>query len=606
MNSGIKVIKTSPERRKAMLDVELFYQGKNFSVFTLSKDRVNLLPRVTVDTSVVKWEPGFEFPPNCIDEEDNLMYSSWVKTPENVLYADALNEQEWYPIQPTLGWRDVALRKPVPLVFCLKRGTFVLPVRDIYLPVNPEEKVTFSYASKAVLAGLDRWGLTPARLTIENSSRVSGYLPEGIPVCLALENGLLRQKVWEWSNLPFPTKLENSTPLFFRQSHSEKLWLFLRDGSIWTYPKPIQFSPEEAEKVFSLKTNQPLVIQNFIRDLIIDPKLSIDLSLVEQVVAPSPISILTNGYSDKFYLKWGIEKEGKITTSLTYIRLKKPFILQEKNFGFIGTLEDLQKFLENDNIVKLKKGLSAAGNSWFYLYYIENGIVNFLPGRYAYHKLIQPSLIQRKKELEAEYKTALEKLTYKLPGDPLDWEIEDHILYNKLLQSKDYSNEPIILIGSYPYSPNYRPLVDMFRSIKGGVYTFLQRPRNRVKRNSLKEVKLYKKITILEALQVMKQKEHPYLDSYNFMRTYCYLLQHGFPEEFQSEILNKIFLNKAKFAAKPNKHDLESLVIDLASLGVNDEVLIEILSICLELSQIDTILAKKIWKILNEKQPSLY
>jgi|GEM_PF-4053429 len=578
-----------------MFELKPYYEGTNFSVYILDlKGRcsLSLFPVIIERFSpVIKWQPDSNFLPNCLTSRGELGYTPDLKIPDNVYYADDLDEEEWLPIEPFLEPCLICFRRPLKFqkVFYLKIGKFVVPKADTYPQAINNKEIIPEYKPREILADLDKYGIVVERLTLSpfNLNECIAYTSDGIPVSIALKYNLIKHKLYTKISLleevPIEQQFESTVPLYWNHKDNSRQWVADHKHLLWISKNVIEISPEAAQKKLGIKTNKTLL-------LVLTPEhideYWIPIEIVEEIIAHNQVFITANNCTTKnlkYLLQWAEVKPGKINLKVESIKLKKPLINKCKKFGFIGCLEDLQKFMKSEEITKITPNIDVR-EEFFELYYLHNGNIKKIPGKYCYKKDIRPS----RAALKEKYNKVLtkQKLNYLLPGDPLDWKIEDLITYDRLMRTGNYAHKPIIQIGMYQYHAN--PILEeVFAYIENGVYTF--------ESNEIipKTVVLYKKITPLEAVQVLKSlyKNNPINQFDPLVSTLKYIIEKGFPLEYAQEILDKFFglnrKNDKKENYKPEEIELEIALKDLASLDVSDEALIEVFNTALGLPEIN-------------------
>jgi len=434
-----------------MLKLEAIYHGKSWGVYRLPDSLADLLPEKSEkeisEEGYLQWEPGCAYPPSV--RCNGVPYGKEGVNPPPTFLPIA---EECPP-----GFREVTFFRPlqtteihlyfqveyIDAAINLKTGSLYVPLQHLFQsPENGEKPdiVVELTNLRGFLEELERWDVRPTAVLHYSSSSVQIWTERGIPYRLY------------WRECPFRTVhlelkkvtvgAETSLPLFLKSKdfyNSDLLYVQTNEGLHYAFRKNFRLTAAQVTECFGFSCNQPAEVErvnSWVNDRYYLPVSPV--GMIAGVKAKEPIKLLWSQSG------WGLRAQPE---SLDELVLHAPKLMDGERFGLVNApTKGLNEMLKQSGLVKLNKRILAGGREYT-LYYISQGTLQRLPGKYAFVDETYRSSYLPKKE-KKEYENLCSSLTYLLPGKAYYWSMEDLKRYDTLLRSGRYATERLVTAGS--------------------------------------------------------------------------------------------------------------------------------------------------------------
>jgi len=428
-----------------MLKLEAVYQGKNWSVYHLPEYLAEVFPKKSekeiLEEGYLRWEPGCPYPPS-VSYDGSPYGKEGVASFLPVVDQCPPGCKEFVFYRPTQGqlyfrveYIDVAIN--------LDRGTLYVPLEYLFeRPANDEKPDIVVETTKLpeLLAELDRrdvqlTAVAPAYRSY--SSFVNVWTDRGIPYELYWRLGYVSPLALEKMTIA----AEPSLPLFLKQrgaSDEPTFHLRTQEGLYYAFRNTCMLTAEQVKEICGFDCNQPATVTIGAFSSRRDPY-CLPIEIIARVKAKEPLKLIWNLGSD---LVLRLQPE-----TCDELVLHSPRLVEDNRFGLVNAPEHgLTEMLADRKLVKLNKKLLAGGRDYT-LYYVSQGTLHRLPGKYARAGLTYRGSSLTKKE-KKEYESVCSTLTYLLPGKASYWSIDDLKRYDALLRSGRYAKECVVSAGS--------------------------------------------------------------------------------------------------------------------------------------------------------------
>jgi len=477
-------------------------EGKGFPVYERSEELLKLRDKKQ-QTQMLHgdgyvWWTGRNYPthvvtaPNCFNAGAYVVKKGG-NPPEDVQFLDQLSydEQNRYT-----ACRSALFKvKVIPKVFAPDYGRWVTLRENVYENYKPRRDSRAIYLEVNVdeLAVLEKAGLSfhPTGYYQDSKSKYfSGWVEEPLPTRVWID---LKAKAELWESVP-ECFLQDTMPLYIDGSNFHLPYFVDSQGGYWQVCE---------QKVLDKETARVMLgVENEVRFDLNDSHKTYGLSIpLEYVQAAGgtlqvfPDKSLPNSLNLKVGITKGEVKNCQERCLYQYLQLRRNYLIRSHSDKRpnIWLVSD-EKAIEELNLTPLKAGERTRDNEVYEIVWVEDYKLVRHPKQFG--KKEQIYSIRVSKRQRQHYDNL--NLRHRLPAPIYQWNIEDLVEYDRLVEQEDYHADLYLRLG--------QRLIPAPVSIR---HACSWQTKAFVSKDKKLNVRLYKALSWFDAVEQIRNRRNP-------------------------------------------------------------------------------------------------